>query len=445
MGLGSFGGGSAAVQFLCRRGARVRVSDRRTADQLAETLTGLGELQGVEYALGGHDWSHFADADLVLVNPAVPPNHELLGQAREADITLSSEMNLFWQLNPGRVIAVTGSNGKSTTTALIHSLLDHSGHRCWLGGNIGVSLLPELENIAADDWVVLELSSFQLHQLDTIHARADIAVVTNFAPNHIDWHGSLDHYRESKQSILRWQTPEDWCVLNALDTDVMSWPRQSRFVRCGESGSQSVWLDGSKAMIELPDIRTSIELNGRLNLPGQHNRQNALQAIAAALLAGVSIDDIETNLHRFKSLPHRLEFVGEFHGRRFYNDSISTTPESTIAALQSFDAPVVILAGGYDKQIDLTEMAHCIRTNAKAAIVMGETAAQLHRMLSPTMGDLNCRLTENFDDAFLSAVEISSAGDAVVLSPGCASHDWFSNFEERGERFRQKAAGWALS
>ena len=220
LGLGSFGGGAAAVRFLNERGARVRVSDQRTDEQLAGTLIELDDLSDVEYALGGHEWSHFADADLVLVNPAVPPNHTKLEQIREAGIPQSSEMNLFWQLNCGRVIAVTGSNGKSTTTALIHSLIDQTGQRCWLGGNIGRSLLPDVDRIREDDWVVLELSSFQLHQLDAIRARPDIAVVTNFTPNHLDWHGSLEHYRQSKQAILRWQESDDWCVLNDLDADV---------------------------------------------------------------------------------------------------------------------------------------------------------------------------------------------------------------------------------
>ncbi len=439
MGLGSFGGGAAVVRYLCERGARVRVSDQRTEEQLAGTLAELNNVTGADYALGGHEWSHFADADLVLVNPAVPPNHPLLQRMHAADIPLSSEMNLFWQLNRGRVVAVTGSNGKSTTTALIHTLIDQSGQHCWLGGNIGRSLLPEVDRIRSDDWVVLELSSFQLHQLDAIRARPDIAVVTNFTPNHLDWHGSLEHYRQSKQAILRWQTSDGWCVLNALDSDVAAWTSNAQRILCGQPGPNSVWLDGDQAVLKMPDARGSIDLNENLNLPGAHNRQNALQAMAAAILAGVSIDDVSQGLREFQPLPHRLQFVGEFQGRRFFNDSISTTPESTIAALKSFTEPVVILAGGYDKLIDLTPMARCVSTNAKAAVLMGQTAAVLEELIRSETPLHACRVAADFDAAFKQAVAYSAPGDVVLLSPGCASYDWFRSFVQRGERFAELA------
>ncbi len=439
MGLGSFGGGAAAVRFLASRGAHVRVSDQRTDEQLAETLAELNGVTAVEYALGGHEWSHFADADLVLVNPAVPPTHTMLPKLREAGIPLSSEMNLFWQLNRGRVIAVTGSNGKSTTTGLIHMLIDQTEQRCWLGGNIGRSLLPNVDEIREDDWVVLELSSFQLHQLDAIRARPDIAVVTNFTPNHLDWHGSLEHYRRSKQAILRWHESDDWCILNDLDADVRMWPSKAGRVLCGQPGANSVWLDAGRAVFELPDARGSIDLNDNLNLPGAHNHQNALQAITAALLAGVSLDDVSGNLRKFQPLPHRLQFVGEFAGRRFVNDSISTTPESTIAALQSFSEPVVILAGGYDKQIDLSAMARQIGTTVKAAVLMGQTGTVLDHLIRSQTPLRDCHVAVDFDVAFEQAVIGSAPGDVVLLSPGCASYDWFRSFDERGERFLQLA------
>ena len=436
LGLGSFGGGAGAVRFLVEQGASVRVSDRRSEEQLSGTLQQLSDVPDVEYALGSHEWTHFSDADLVVVNPAIPPEHELLRQLRDASIPLSSEMSLFWQLNCGRVIAVTGSNGKSTTTALTHALLTHAGQKCWLGGNIGVSLLPELHSIESDDWVVMELSSFQLHQLDAIQARPDIAVVTNFAPNHLDWHRSLDHYRHSKQAILRWQRADDWCVLNALDHDVMSWPHESRTVSCGTQGSSNAWLEDTRAVFELPRLGVSMDFARNLRLRGQHNRQNALQAITAALLTGVSAEDIEAALPEFQSLPHRLEFVGEHHGRSFYNDSISTTPESTIAALQSFEEPVVILAGGYDKQVDLAAMARHIAQSARAAILMGQTGPELGRLIDRERSVCHYIQAVDFNDAVTRATALASPGNVVLLSPGCASYDWFDSFTDRGDQFR---------
>lgn len=420
MGLGNFGGGAAAVRFLIERGATVRVSDQRPKEQLGPTLAQLGDLTDIDWQLGEHRWSHFSDADFVVANPAVPPHHSIIQQVEAARTPLTSEMNLFWSCNPGRVIAVTGSNGKSTTTALIHSILSASGHRCWLGGNIGRSLLPHIGEIMPDDWVVLELSSFQLHLLDRIKARPDIAVVTNFAPNHLDWHGTLDEYRRAKQTILRWQTGNDLCVLNGSDSDVASWPRKARATLVTDP------LTGDNA--ELP-------ISNWCHLPGRHNYLNALLSVTAARLAGADNKAVQIGLESFKALPHRLEFVGEFSGRRFYNDSISTTPESTIAALDSFEAPVVILAGGYDKQIDLTSMSSHIAERAKAASLLGQTAPALKSQIEAINPDLPTATCSDFESAFQWTIDQSSPGDIILLSPGCASYDWFQSFVDRGEQF----------
>lgn len=448
MGLGGFGGGAAAVRFLCKRGAIVRVSDQRPADPLETSLLQLSDLPGIDWELGQHEWSHFSDADFVVLNPAVPPHHPIVQQLEAARIPLTSEMNLFWMFNRGRVIAVTGSNGKSTTTALIHSIIKANGRRCWLGGNIGRSLLPDLDEIATEDWVVLELSSFQLHLLDRIKARPDIAVVTNFAPNHLDWHGTLDEYRRAKQAILRWQTATDWCVLNGDDADVVGWPRAANtsFVYSGpprkpfpERDASHAWLNESGTACitrrHHPAGHFEFPIRDWCTLPGRHNRVNALLSVTAAQLAGATEEDIQTGLKNFEPLPHRLQLVGEFQGRSFYNDSISTTPESAIAALDSFDKPVVIMAGGYDKQIDLTDLASHIAQRAKAASLLGQTANTLLAGINARNAELPMAVSSDFDSAFARAVEQSSTGDVILLSPGCASYDWFQSFVERGEKF----------
>ncbi|MGZ0172267.1 MAG: UDP-N-acetylmuramoyl-L-alanine--D-glutamate ligase, partial [Planctomycetales bacterium] len=295
MGLGGFGGGAAAVRFLVDQGATVRVSDQRSAEQLGDAVSKLSDLPNVDWQLGEHHWSYFADADFVVVNPAVPPRHSIVEQLESSAIPLTSEMNLFWSLNPGRVVAVTGSNGKSTTTALIHSIIEASGLRCWLGGNIGRSLLPHLDEIAVEDWVVLEVSSFQLHMLNRIKARPDIAVVTNFAPNHLDWHGTLDDYRHAKQTILRWQTGDDFCVLNGDDADIAAWPRSAKTTLVYESppveilpkhDAAQAWLDDSGTTHILrrnqkPDI-LEFPLKDWCTLRGRHNMSNALLSMSAA-------------------------------------------------------------------------------------------------------------------------------------------------------------------
>ena len=228
MGLGSFGGGLGAVKFLASRGARVTITDLRTADQLADSLAQLGDCGPEALHLGGHVESDFTQADMVVVSPAVPPTDRHLALAREAGAIVTSEMNLFWQFNRGTIIGITGSNGKSTTTAMTHAMLAATGRRCWLGGNIGKSLLPEVDVIEPGDWVVLELSSFQLEDLDPLRLSPHASIVTNFAPNHLDRHITLDAYRHAKRAILRWQQPTNWAVLNQDDADVAQWPTQGR-------------------------------------------------------------------------------------------------------------------------------------------------------------------------------------------------------------------------
>lgn len=442
MGLGSFGGGAGAIRFLAERGAQVRVSEQKTAEHCAAAFAELSDISGIDWRFGGHDWSHFSDAELVLINPAVKPDHPLVQRLREAGVPLSSEMNLFWQLNRGLVVAVTGSNGKSTTTALTHTLISASGRRCWLGGNIGRSLLPDVERIQPDDVVVLELSSFQLHQLNELQQSPHISVVTNFAPNHLDWHPSLEHYRASKQTVLRWQSEADWCVLNGTDPDVRAWPaRAQRIFFATGDGPRCSYMDGDEAVVRMPERTVRVALKSNFALPGAHNIQNALAAIAAAVCAGVDAREIERGLRSFQPLPHRLQLVATSERARFFNDSIATTPESAICGLHSFDQPVILLAGGYDKQVDLNAFAAAIAQRAKVAVLMGQTAPVLAGLIEQhrTSSLPVCVIAADFEDAFAAATARITGEDIVLLSPGCASYDWFRNFVDRGEQFTRRA------
>jgi len=484
MGLGRFGGGVGAVQFLLDRGAAVTVTDVLTAEELAESLAQIDVDRLEALHLGGHCEIDFIAADLIVVNPAIRRDHSMLQVARDAGVPLSSEMNLFWQLRRGPVIGVTGSNGKSTTTALIHSILTAAGRTAHLGGNIGGSLLPRIDEIGPDDWTVLELSSFQLQDLDRLPSSPEIAVVTNFAPNHLDWHGCLEEYRRAKQATLRWQPPNGIGVLNADDPEVSTWCHHGwcYFFGRADHGAPGVYLRNDDTLLLrrgglydglptrsrirensaersshsriLTNSATTSDGLGRpsygaeeesipvwtdLPIVGEHNLYNAMAAAAVALALGISTDAIELGLRRFKPLPHRLQFVGEWDGRRFYNDSLATTPESVCAALDSFTEPIVLLAGGYDKGIDLSGLAERIVSHTKAAALMGTVSPLLDELIearrtSPVPRTRRC---EDFEAAFRWAVEESEPGDVVLLSPGCASYDWFANFAERGERFTQ--------
>ena len=436
MGLGRFGGGVAAVRFLSERGARVTGTDLRSEAELTESIGQLADVPIERWRLGEHDERDFTSADFVVVNPAVRRDHPLLLAAENAGALLTSEMNLFWSHHRGRVIGVTGSNGKSTTAALIHAMLSETDHTVRLGGNIGRSLLNEVDSIGPNDWTVLELSSFQLDDLNRLQVSPEIAVVTNFTPNHLDWHGTVDDYRAAKQTILRWQSTDDWAVLNDDDPDVTTWPVHGRRVGFSPVGSavrtDTPSCDGPHS--------GPYDLLETLRLPGQHNHANALAAIAAVrCVEGVTDDAIRRGLKNFRGLPHRLEFVVESAGRRFYNDSLATTPESAIAALNAFDAPVVVILGGSDKGSDLAELANVAAKNAKAVALIGKTASQLKSLLDQTTTTIPVRVCSSLTDAVTFACQESSAGDVILLSPGCASYDWFRDFADRGEQFRQLA------
>ena len=475
MGLGAFGGGEGVVQFLADRGARVTLTDLKTEADLAATLERLSDRPIESLHLGGHVEDDFRDADLVVVNPAVPRGNKFVEIARTAGVELTSEMNLFIEHNRGSVVAVTGSIGKSTTTALLERMLAAAGMKTRLGGNIGRSLLPEVDSIGADDHVVLELSSFQLADLDRIEFRPDVAVVTNLRPNHLDWHLDLGDYRWAKQTVLRWQRPDDVAVLNADDPDVSRWPTRGVVHWFGthtvgaelpeeDSGEDDLEFDvplpsDAEPALEgcfvhestLVTPRFSIDLRDGFALPGRHHALNAAAACAAALAMGAGEAAIRAALSGFRGLPHRLQPLGTFHGRRFFDDSKATTPEAAIAALEAFEEPVVLLAGGYDKQVDLGEFAAAIARQAKAVVLMGQTAGDLERLLLDYIYSAartrlrpdRIAIAATFEEASARAFRQSSPGDVVLLSPGCASYGWFNNYVERGDAFAAAATRWA--
>lgn len=441
MGLGSFGGGLGVVRFFVDRGASVTVTDTRSAEQLADTLRDLEGLGQVRFQLGRHDPQDFKDAELIAVNPAVKPDNPYLKIARSAGVPLTSEMNLFWQWNPAPVVAVTGSNGKSTTTALIHAMLKETGRRCWLGGNIGISLLPDVSQIGPGDAVVLELSSFQLTDLNRLQVSPAVSVVTNFAPNHLDWHTSLDDYRWAKQTMLRWQRPADVSILNADDPDVRNWPSAGQRMEFGftDTGADGVFAVEDQVLVRQSSRVYGLPLQDWLRLPGRHNLANALAATCAAIQMGADERAIQRGVQNYQPLPHRLQWVAEIDGRSYYNDSLATTPESAIVALEAFTAPIVVLAGGYDKHVDLSQMAAAIAHRARAAALMGQTAESLRTKIRSIPGSQCVTSPElaSFDAAFKWAVTQSRPGDVILLSPGCASYDWFRNFADRGTQFTE--------
>jgi len=414
MGLGQFGGGVAAARWTARQGAVVTVTDLADRNVLADSLATLADEPIARFHLGGHREQDFRDADVVVVNPAVRPGSPFLTAALEAGAQLTSEIELFLRACPAPVVGVTGTNGKSTTAAMIAAILRADGRRTWLGGNLGKSLLDDLERIDRDDWVVLELSSFQLRRLALDVPGPKVAVVTNCAPNHLDWHGTLEHYVAAKQRILAGQSACDLAVLNTCCGEVAAWAHRVR-------GRQ------------LPLV--SVERLPELPLPGVHNRQNALCAATAALGVGCRWQSIDEGLTSFTALPGRLEPVATVDGRRFYNDTTATTPESTIAALEALDGPLWLLAGGSDKGVDLGPLAAAIARGVRGAALFGAVRRTLARQVNERAPGLSMAAVQTMDEAVGWCWERSQPGESIVLSPGCASYDQFDNFRHRGERF----------
>ncbi|WP_437231144.1 UDP-N-acetylmuramoyl-L-alanine--D-glutamate ligase [Planctomicrobium sp. SH661] len=445
MGLGQFGGGLGAVQFLLDRGARVTLTDLQSEQQLESSLQKFDVSKLDQLVLGEHRDRDFTDSDMIVVNPAVKrEGNRFLELARAAGIEVTSEINLFWQLCRGRKIVVTGSTGKSTTATLIHQSLQAAGVKSRLGGNIGRSLLPEVDDIGEDEFVVLELSSFQLADLDRLQPKPDVAVVTNFFANHVDWHGSLDRYREAKQAALSWQTAENLAVLNADDADSSLWPTDAKVIWFGHE----VWRDRPGVHLSNAGIAVRTTTGGWLveaadlapSLQTPHGLCNVAAALATVVVGlEIPIHNIATVLQNFRTLPHRLELVAEIDGRTFINDSKATTPEATIAALRCLTGPVILIAGGKDKGVDLAPLVGEVATRVHGVALIGDTATAIRDLLSvaPNSSLTSDAVTvcESLEAAVEWAWERSVAGGTILFSPACASHSEFANYERRGERF----------
>ena len=420
-GLGRFGGGIAVARWLVEQGARVLVTDKEPADKLAESVAKLDGLP-VEFRLGEQRESDFAGADLVVASPAIPPASPYLQAARAAGVTVTTEIKLFVERCPATIVGVTGTKGKSTTTAMLGAIL-RGQFTTHVGGNIGGSLLPTLPTIDKTHLVVLELSSFMLEYLGAMRWSPHIAVVTFVSADHLEWHGSAEAYLEAKRNLVRFQRPDDFLVVCEENPAAMAFAALSRArpVPYGVSG------------------RTPFELL----VPGRHNQLNAQGAYAAAALLGVDRDAAQAALRKFRGLPHRLELVHESdNGVRYYNDSIATIPEAAVLALESFPPRRVIqIVGGYDKGLPLTPLANALVERAKAALCIGATGKKLVEMIgqSGLTGAADVYECGDLATAMKLAKSIAGKGDIVLLSTGCASYDQFTNFEERGESFARLA------
>lgn len=431
MGLGRFGGGLGVTQWLAARGAQVLVTDMKPAETFTEELATLAPLTRsgqVTLRLGEHNVSDFTTCDLVVANAAVPTpwDNRYLRAAQAAGIEVTTEISLLVANLPAetrerRTIAITGSVGKSTTTAMIAHALREAGVDAKVGGNLGGSLLNDLPTITPRTWIVLELSSAQLHWIETTTPFSPpVAVVTAFAENHLDWHGDLNHYRESKRHILRHQRAGDTAII-ARELDD--------------------WLPSVRPGVRVVRPRPT-DVQGEMTLPGEHNRANAAAALAACMAAVPSLDAgrVCSSLCSYRGLEHRLEFVREVDGVKYYNDSKSTTPGATLTALAAIGgatplARVHLIAGGYDKKVSLRELGD-VASQVAGVYAIGATAPIIVQESAGKATDCG-----TLAQAFVEIKQRVKPGDVVLLSPGCASWGQFDNFEQRGEQFKRLVEG----
>ena len=438
MGLGSFGGGLGAARFLEQAGARVTVTDLRQPEELEEGLAGLTGLE-IELVLGEHRLEDFQAADLVVPNPAVAPNNEFLVAAREAGATIRSEVELFMERCPARLVAVTGTQGKSTTCSLLAQLLRRCGFGVHFGGNIGGSLLSDLDNMSADDVCILELSSYQLDALSEVKesaaprpaGRAELVVITNILSDHIERHGTREAYALAKLRILE-LLDERGTALVSEDSLALSETAQP---------SDRLTLFGPGRTLEIEDDQfwlggESLGCVGDLQLPGAFQHENALLALGAAAKLGSHPAALQLVVGSLTGLSHRLEDLGRFGGRRVWDNGVSTTPDSTASALRSLDRRCILVCGGrYKTTLPLDVMLEAARDRVHCVVAFGADASILAEAFRAR--EIATRETETLAEAVDAAFEEASSERDVLFSPACASFDAYRNFRERALEFRR--------
>ncbi len=436
MGLGSFDGGAAVVRFLAGRGARVTATDLHTADELKSTLDGLADVE-FERVLGEHRAEDFARAELIVVNPAIPPDAPLLADAARRGVPLASEVGLFFSRLRAPFAWVSGSKGKSTTTTLLFEMARAAGIDAVLGGNIGRSLLNEVDALGPRQLVVFEVSSFQLEQLVGLERSPAVAVLTNLYEVHLNRHGTMDAYAAAKRTALA-----------GARTAVLNWmePRFREFAR--GLAAEVVWFSTGERppsgyRLDREDVigpdGSRVIARRELRIPGVHNVANFMAAFGAARALGADARSALDAARAFRGVPHRLETVAERDGVRFVNDSIATTPEATLAALAAIDGPLVLIAGGKEATCSVERLASAIAGRVAALVTVGESGPRVARAVREIADRLPLVETSSFESAFAAALARAPAGGTVLLSPAFPSYDLFKNFRERGETFRRLA------
>ena len=445
MGLGVHGGGVGVARFLAQHGARVTVTDLKSADELASSLQALAGLD-IRYVLGEHREADFLDSDIVVRNPAVPRENSLLQLAAARGIPVEMEISLFCQLCPAPITGITGTKGKTTTTLLTGAMLAQKDPRTVVAGNLRVSALDMLEQIDADTPVLLELSSWQCEGLEPIQFSPRVATITNLYPDHLNRYADMAAYAAAKALIFAYQKPGDWLVLNADQKSGRDFAARAPGKVVWFSRTQrieGVYLLNDEIVQQQDGQLTVLASRNDIRLLGDHNLENVLAAASLALINGVTPAQIRSALQKFEPVPHRLELVRELNGVRYVNDTTSTAPAATIAALKAIGDNIVLILGGADKGLDFEPLGRSVSVRAKHILILDGTAYyRLDGMIR--YGGAGRKIEGPFQslaDAVQNAHTLAQPGDTVLLSPACASFGMFKNEFDRGEQFREIVNG----
>ncbi len=425
--------GAAAAEFLASRGARVTVNDAKSESELrdVERL----RAKGIEVVAGSHPRALFEKSDLIVVSPGVPLALEPFQQARAAGVPVISEIELAARFIRGRLIGITGSNGKTTTTTLAGDLLRNAGLPTQVGGNIGTPLISLVETSRDDGLTVVELSSFQLEAVERLHLF--VSVIINITPDHLDRYDSMDDYAAAKANVFRNQTASDFAALNADDErvskmDSLTEARTIFFSRRREL-DEGIFLRGAEIVHRASGVERTLITRDEIPLRGDHNLENVMSALAVGIACGASADSMRETIRDFKGVEHRLEFVAEINGVKFYNDSKATNVDAAIKCIEAFDGGVNVILGGKDKGSDYAPLAPLVRERCSNVILIGAAADKIAAALENTRP---MRRAATMQEAVEIGLKIGKPGEIVLLAPACASFDMFDNYEHRGRVFK---------
>jgi UDP-N-acetylmuramoylalanine--D-glutamate ligase len=425
--------GVATALFCAGRGSRVTATESRTEAQIGEAVAKL-RAAGVTLELGGHHNDTFVEQDLIVPSPGVPADFSQLVMARNAGVKTWSEIELAYRFLRGSLVGITGSNGKTTTTALIEHILRGAGLPTLLAGNIGTPLISLVEQAKKNTVTVVELSSFQLELIETF--RPNVGLFLNLTPDHLDRHHTLKAYAAAKARIFENQTVDDAAILNADDGASASYaplkPRVYWFSR-KQRVAQGAYLRGEEVVLRIDGEDHTVIRRGEIPLVGAHNLENVLAATIATKLAGAEVPAIAAGVRSFAGVAHRLEFVAEINGVRYYNDSKATNVDATLKALDAFPGRILIILGGKDKDSDYTVMQQPLREKAILGLLIGAAAEKIEKQIA---GSVAIERAGTIQRAVEIAAHTAHPGDIVLLAPACASFDQFENYEQRGRTFK---------